>query len=70
MKEEDIKKLPNNIIRLCHNEYIRRWRKENKDKVKLYNTEHYKKYKITLEKKGTFKKESDNTFNPLDIERT
>lgn len=39
--------LSDNILKLCHNEYGKRWRSNNKDKIKLSNIKYYNKIKIT-----------------------
>ena len=82
IKKEGIKTLPQNIIRLCHNEYIRRWQRDNKEKVNSYQREHYKKYKKNhnnindnhnnsmIDKNDIKKKSNDiKKLNPLDFNR-
>ncbi len=39
---EHLNSLSDNILNLCNNEYTKRWRRNNKEKVRLYNLEYYK----------------------------
>ena len=55
--KDEIKKLSNGVLLLCCNEYKRRWRLKNKDKVKNTNNKHYNKYYKKQEK--TLKKQED-----------
>ena len=71
IKKEDIKTLPESIIRLFHNEYIRRWTKNNKEKVNQYQRNHYNKYK---KNHNNIKKEDKDhndikKINPLNFNR-
>jgi len=42
--KENVKKLSNEELLICYNEYKRRWRLANKNKVKRSNDKHYNKY--------------------------
>ena len=45
MKEFNPRELTEDQMRLCHNEYTRRWKLKHKDLVSMYNIENYKKRK-------------------------
>ena len=65
---QDIKTLPKEFIRVFHNEYKRRWRLRNKDKVKAMNDRHYKKF-YKKKSEDTLKdtnKQEDTLINPVE----
>jgi len=70
--KEVIKKLSQNFIRLCHNEYIRRWQRDNKEKVNNIRREYYKRHNknvnvITKDKKVS--NDNINKINPIEVNR-
>ena len=49
--KENVKKLSNEELLICYNEFMRKWRVAHKDRVSEKNKKHYNKY---------YKKKSDN----------
>lgn len=45
LTKENIKNVSDDILKIFHNEYVRRWTKRNKDKVNAYQREYYKKHR-------------------------
>ncbi len=62
----DIKQVTNEELRVYHNEYIRRWRERNKEKVKVYRCNTLKRKKEasnTLNKTSNTTQDKSNTLN-------
>lgn len=64
MDIEEIKKLSDEELKPYHNEYIRRWKEKNKEKVKGYNLRCH--LKNNVDKSGVTLKDSGVTLNKKD----
>lgn len=63
---EELKKAPDSLVKAYHNEYIRRWKGKNKDKVNSYQREGYKKKNHVnnmVEEKG----DHSNTIKEVEV---
>lgn len=70
LKKEHIKMLSDKFIKLCHNEYMRRWKLNNRDKVNSYQRDYYKKYHENTKKDKPEVSKNTMKINPLDIINT
>ena len=41
--KEELRTAPQEVVNLWHNEYMRRWKIKNKDRVNAYKRDYYKK---------------------------
>lgn len=68
--KKEIRKLPKDFIRLCHNEYIRRWQENNKEKVNIIRKRHYNKYKHdNINKKDKGYTDNITKISPIEFNR-
>ena len=48
LTRKDVITLPNDFIKMCHNEYNNRWRRDNKDKWNAIRRQNAKKYRNNI----------------------